>query len=131
MSLLSSGLDRTASGKAHKGTLPARCDDSDASEFPEKNGGWCYANCAEGQEAFGAKCWTECRGGFSADSPLICGRDPKVLAATVTEMVVVSVRSAFTLASVPQNVVGLGSTIKVFVDMGRAFALPKCSEVEM
>lgn len=139
VSLLSLGLDRAASDKgAPKGTLPARCDDSDASEFPEKTGGWCYANCAEGHEAFGAKCWTECRGAFSADSSLICGSDPKVLAATVTEMVVVAVRAAFTLANVLTNMQdkgvdaeSLGSTINIFVDMGKPFALPMCSGVEM
>merc|ERR1711920_333121 len=138
LSLVSSNLDRAVSEKAPKGTLPARCDDSDGSRFPEKHGGWCYANCADGHEAFGAKCWTQCRGAFSADSSLICGQNPKVLAAAVTEMVIVTVRSVFTLAtaltSMQENGVNtdsLTSTINIFINMGKPFALPKCSDVDM
>jgi hypothetical protein len=138
LSLVSSGLDRAVSEKAPTGTLPARCDDSDGSGFPEKHGGWCYANCADGHDAFGAKCWTRCRGAFSADSSLICGQDPKVLAATVTEMVIVTARSVFTLATALTsmqtagvNADSLSSTINIFINMGKPFALPKCSEVDM
>mmetsp|Transcript_24175 Transcript_24175/g.50256 ORF Transcript_24175/g.50256 Transcript_24175/m.50256 type:complete len:515 (+) Transcript_24175:22-1566(+) len=135
-SLLSRSLDKATVDKRPRGTIPARCDDSDDSEFAEKSGGWCYADCPLGYEAFGARCWTECGGERPADSRLMCGRDPGVLASTITEMVVVTARSAFSLATaitsmqaVGVNADNLGSTIQTFIDMGQPFALPTCPTV--
>mmetsp|Transcript_31206 Transcript_31206/g.56605 ORF Transcript_31206/g.56605 Transcript_31206/m.56605 type:complete len:507 (-) Transcript_31206:284-1804(-) len=131
-------LDRATAHKMPKGTIPARCDDSDESQFPEKNGGWCYADCPAGYGPSGARCWTQCEGTFPAESPLICGRDPLVLGITITEMVTVTLHSAFSLASVIAsmqtagvNVANLGSTIHILINMGQPFALLKCSEISM
>eukprot|EP00440_Ansanella_granifera_P022086 gb/GFBE01023985.1/.p1 GENE.gb/GFBE01023985.1/~~gb/GFBE01023985.1/.p1 ORF type:complete len:507 (+),score=124.10 gb/GFBE01023985.1/:1-1521(+) len=131
---LSTMLDKATSQKHPKGTVPAACDDSESSEFPEKTGGWCYADCPAGYEAHGSKCWTSCEGQFPADSALMCGKDQGVLTATITEMVTVTLHSAFSLGTVigsmqdaGVNADSLGSTIQIFVDMGKPFALPKCS----
>jgi len=134
-SLLS--LDRVAWGKQPKGTVPARCDTTHAKDV-EKNGGWCYKACPEGYEDFGSRCWTQCEGfRFSFDSPLICGQSAAVLQSTVAEMVTVALRSALSLGSVVASMQAFGvnannllGTINVFVDMGKPFALPQCSDVE-
>jgi len=135
-SLLSWGsLDQATSKKQdQQGTLPASCDDSVKSAFPEKTGGWCYAECPEGYSSFGAMCWTRCEGAFPADSSLMCGKNSAVLARTVTEMLTVTLRSAWNLLSIGQSLQmrgvdaeSMARTVQILIDMGKPFALPKCS----
>ncbi|CAE7367806.1 unnamed protein product [Symbiodinium pilosum] len=119
------------------GTVPATCDTTDTDDV-EKNGGWCYKACPEGYKAFAARCWTSCEASpFPFNSPLICAESQAVLQSTVAEMVTVTLRSALSLASVLASMQALGvnaqsltATINVFLDMGKPFALPKCSEVD-
>lgn len=137
LSLSAGSVDRSTSGKQQKGTIPARCDDSDDSKYSEKTGGWCYADCSTGFEAFGAKCWTQCEGStFPAESSLICGRDPGVLASTLMELLTVTLHSAFRAVTVisKMQAVGvdaenLGSTIQILIDAGKPFALPRCPSI--
>ncbi|CAE7945558.1 unnamed protein product [Symbiodinium sp. KB8] len=134
-SLLS--LDRAAWQKKPKGTVPARCDTTVAEDV-EKNGGWCYKACPDGYQAFGARCWTNCAdSAFPLDSPFICGETQAVLQSTVAEMITVALRSALNLGTVLASMQALGvnaqslsGTINVFLDMGKPFALPQCSEID-
>jgi len=134
-SLLS--LDRTAWQKKPKGTVPARCDTTVAEDV-EKNGGWCFKACPDGYQPFGARCWTNCaNSAFPMESPFICGETQAVLQSTVGEMIAVALRSALSLGTVLASMQALGvnaqslsGTINVFLDMGKPFALPQCSEID-
>lgn len=127
MALSSAQLDWWFSGKKpSEGSVPSTCNNSESSEFPEKNGGWCYADCPEGFEAHGANCWTSCQGSFPADGSLMCGKTQSVLSATVKEMVTATLHSVFNLATTGVPASDLRSTIDTFIAMGKPFLLPQC-----
>jgi hypothetical protein len=134
-SLLAASLDKTVWGKLPKGVVPARCDDT--SEFREKSGDWCYADCPDGYESSSdsKKCKSLCQGAYPADGTGMCGRDQGVLTRRMTEMALKLVNSAISLGVIFSTVhehgvdaSKLGRTIQIFIDMGKPFALPTCPE---
>lgn len=135
--LLAADLDKSVWGKLPKGVIPAKCDDSDTSEFREKHDGWCYADCADGYEAFSTKCKTLCQGAYpaAADRAGLCGRNQDVLNRVMTEMALRSANSAISLAfglsrmhDEGVDAEKLGHTFQILIDAGKPFALRKCPE---
>jgi hypothetical protein len=134
-SLLAASLDKSVWGKLPKGVVPARCDIS--TEFREKSGDWCYADCPDGygSSSDSKKCKSLCQGAYPAESAGMCGRDQGVLTRRMTEMALKLVNSAISLGVIFQRMheqgmdaKKLGNTIQIFIEMGKPFALPTCPE---
>merc|ERR1712187_1091874 len=65
-----------------RGAIPARCDSS--SRYPEKHGQFCYSTCGDGFEPKShSKCISTCEGKFPAETPAMCGRDPRTVAKAI------------------------------------------------
>jgi len=113
--------------------IPARCDVD--GYYSEKHGMYCYTPCGAGwQQKDGAtKCISACEGNFSAETPLMCGRDSGIITKTIMDMVTTVLNTAFTLADNIMtmqehgvNAETLTSTIQVFINLGKPFANPTC-----
>merc|ERR1712086_474706 len=114
--------------------IPARCDTE--GYFSDKHGMYCYTPCDPGfqqKDGHVTKCISACEGNFSAETPLMCGRDSGIITKAILEMVTVVLNSAFSLAdnimTMQEHGVDadtLTSTIEVFIDLGKPFANPTC-----
>jgi len=135
MSPITTTLEEGMFGKKPQGTVPAQCGDP---SYPEKIDDWCFADCPTGYVSDGSKCWSECRAMFPADdNGLMCGRNPVALQMATQEMAAAVARTALTTAmSISAmlcsgcNVNGnaIGATVNAFVDVGKPFARPLCTQ---
>jgi len=136
MTPLTTTLEGGIFGKKPEGSIPAECAVN--SEYPEKIDDWCFARCQDGFVSDGSdhKCWTGCDGHFPADDGgLMCGRNPMALQIVHQEMIATSIRSALSIAVSIGSMFGgqgvnsgaLGNTINSFVDLGKPFARPLCT----
>jgi len=130
------GTEETVQAKGvPTGALPAHCDTN--TEFTEKQGHWCYAPCPIGFEPTGTQCRVSCKGSFHADGgPGMCGKNAGAIAQAITQMVVETFSTAFTIASHMTsmkedgvNAEGLAVTIQTFINLGKPFAYQKCPVV--
>jgi len=129
------GGDNSGGGHAPAhNAIPARCDLD--GYFSQKHGMYCYNSCGEGfqqKDGHVTKCISACEGNFSAETPMMCGRDSGIITKAILEMVTVVLNSAFSLAdnimTMQEHGVDadtLTSTIEVFIDLGKPFANPTC-----
>lgn len=118
------------------GSHPAACDP--ASDYPEKSGQWCLAECPAGFNSSGSRnCVQTCGGKFLAEGMGVCGTRKSELMIAMTEMVTMvaagAIESYVLITEMKETGVKadkLTATIDVFIDMGKPFARPLCPVVE-
>merc|ERR1712087_1031011 len=123
-------LDKSVAKKSSQNALPAICSGN-----LEKIGAWCYKACPAGYRADGDSCTPECGTDYPIESSNLCGKGPGDITAYGIRAAVALWTQAITVWELFEDMrengldvaEGLSGTVQALIDVGRAFAAPRCS----